>query len=109
VYVDKPIIQTAHGKICQRLAARLRACAARLGAQVFAADDAAARRLGWQVTAVRGGLGRRYRDPRFDGLVACSRCGGRGGRSRGAPCAACAGTGRIVLDLAAGFPPRMSA
>ena len=40
----------------------------RVGARLFASSDAAARRNGWQVTVRRGGLGRSYRDPRFDQL-----------------------------------------
>jgi hypothetical protein len=107
--MDQPITRLDHCKIYLRLAGWLRARAAQLGERVFAADDAAARRRGWQVTAIRSGLGRRYRDPRFDSLAACSRCGGRGRRSPGTPCAACAGTGRIVLAEVAGLPPRIPA
>lgn len=35
----------------------------------FAADDATARACGWQVKVKSGGLGRSYRDPRFDSRV----------------------------------------
>lgn len=44
------------------LAARSR----HLGDRVFAANDAQARVSGWQINPIQGGLGRRYRDPRFD-------------------------------------------
>ena len=46
----------------------LHKCLLRVGARLFASSDAAARRHGWQVTVRRGGLGRSYRDPRFDQL-----------------------------------------
>ena len=65
---------------------------------LFAADDARARGRGWQVTVQRGGLGRRYRDPRFDLLVACIECDGAGVDADNRPCGRCRGTGRLVLD-----------
>lgn len=108
MYVDQRITHVSHCKICLRLVAWLRVRSARLGERVFEADDAAARQLGWQVTPSYAGLGRRYRDPRFDSLAACPRCGGRGGTGRGDRCLACAGTGRIILGPAA-LPPRMPA
>ncbi len=107
VYVDQRITRVSLGKICPRLVAWLRVRSARLGERVFSADDNAARQLGWQVTPIYAGLGRRYRDPRFDSLAACQRCGGRGGTGRGDRCLACAGAGRIVLGPA--LPPRISA
>jgi hypothetical protein len=36
--------------------------------RLFRANDTEARWRGWQITRVRGGLGRVYRDPRFDTL-----------------------------------------
>ena len=69
--------------------------------QVFAGPDADARRHGWQVTVTHGGFGRSYRDARFDYLVPCMACNGRGYNPRGTTCSACHGTGRIVLDSAA--------
>jgi hypothetical protein len=51
-------------RLAQWLADRRRA----LGDRMFAAHDAHARVIGWQVTPIHGGLGRHYRDPRFDGL-----------------------------------------
>jgi hypothetical protein len=38
----------------------------RFGDWWFAAEDARARRTGWEIQVVKGGLGRVYRDPRFD-------------------------------------------
>jgi hypothetical protein len=40
----------------------------RLGDHVFAMNDSEASWRHWQVTKVRGGLGRHYRDPLFDSL-----------------------------------------
>jgi hypothetical protein len=69
----------------------------KLGRRLFAASDAQARANGWQVTPIRGGLGRRYRDPRFDSLAQCPDCAGTGGQAE-APCLPCSGSGRVVLQ-----------
>ena len=61
--------------------------------QVFAGPDADARQHGWQIIVTHGGFGRRYRDARFDYLVPCVACKGRGSNT-------CGGTGRIILDPA---------
>jgi hypothetical protein len=50
------------------LASWLAAVRLRLGDHVFAMNDSEASWRHWQVTKVRGGLGRHYRDPLFDGL-----------------------------------------
>lgn len=42
----------------------------RAGRRLFAIKDEEARWHRWQVTETLGGLGRRYRDPRFDALKA---------------------------------------
>jgi hypothetical protein len=65
--------------------------------RLFEMNDAEAYWRGWQIIKVRGGLGRRYRDPRFDTLAACSRCGGAGSRT-GQPCSPCLGTGRARTE-----------
>jgi hypothetical protein len=65
--------------------------------RLFEMNDAEAYWRGWQIVKVRGGLGRRYRDPRFDTLAACSRCGGAGSRA-GRPCSPCLGTGRARTE-----------
>ena len=77
----------------QRLAARIRA----LGEKLFRDDDARAIRHGWQIETRHGGLGRVYRDPRFDQLARCPDCGGSGTSESGGPCHRCSATGRIVL------------
>jgi hypothetical protein len=38
----------------------------RIGAVLFAVNDAEAKWRGWTITELRGGLARRYRDPGFD-------------------------------------------
>ena len=72
------------------LADRLRAA----GDRLFAEDDRKAREQGWQITCGRGGLSRRYRDPRFGTLTACQWCHGTGQTGEQA-CPACRGTGRL--------------
>lgn len=66
--------------------------------RLFTASDARAHQRGWQITAVHGGLGRRYRDPRFDGLIRCPSCAGLGtiDGQCGTPCRPCGGTGRLT-------------
>ena len=68
----------------------------RWGDRWFAMNDAEAYWRGWQITKTRGGLGRRYRDVRFDTLAACAQCTGAGIWAD-APCGPCVGTGRITL------------
>jgi DnaJ-class molecular chaperone len=59
-------------------------------------NDAEAQWWGWQMTGVQGGLGRRYRGPRFDALAACAKCQGAG-LLADVPCAPCLGTGRVTI------------
>ena len=59
-------------------------------------NDTEAYWRGWQITKTHGGLGRRYRDLRFDTLAACAQCAGAG-EWADAPCGPCLGTGRITL------------
>jgi hypothetical protein len=84
-------------KIYRILLRRLRARLAALGERIFATTDAHARQHGWQVTTMHGGLGRRYRDHRFDVLAACPDCHGCGVQAPASPCRRCKGTGRIML------------
>jgi hypothetical protein len=77
------------------LAYRLR----RWGDWWFAMNDTEAYWRGWQITKTHAGLGRRYRDIRFDTLAACARCAGAGVWAD-APCGPCLGTGRITLGEA---------
>ena len=90
----------------------------RLGDRLFAMNDAEAFWRDWQITKTRGGLVRKYRDPRFGTLAECSKCrgaghtgaghtgaGANGTRANGAgaseaanlPCVPCVGTGRMTL------------
>ena len=75
----------------------------RLGDRLFAMNDTEAYWRDWQITRTQGGLGRSYRDPRFDTLAECPKCRGAGATAGGAgltadlPCLPCLGTGRITL------------
>lgn len=94
------------------------------GERLFKDADKAADQHGWQITRTQGGLGRTYRDPRFDSLHQCPACAGSGltpgavtpartatarhnnttrtartartYEAGTAPCRTCAGTGRIT-------------
>lgn len=68
-----------------------------IGSKIFQAEDRRARDHGWQITSRQGGLGRTYRDPRFDSLISCPACNGRGRMPDRATCSGCRGTGRTVL------------
>lgn len=68
-----------------------------IGIKIFQTDDRRARERGWQVVTRQGGLGRTYRDPRFNCLIPCPACNGRGHMSDGSACSACQRTGRTVL------------
>ncbi len=71
----------------------------RLGNRLHAAEDARARQRGWQITRTSRGMGRAYRDPRWDLITACEMCGGEG--THGVHCcAACRGRGTVRLDQA---------
>lgn len=72
-------------------------CHQNLGARLFRIEDAQARMHGWQITPIKGGFGRRYRDPRFDSLVRCRTCKGSG-RQQDEPCHVCSGSGRVVMQ-----------
>jgi hypothetical protein len=66
----------------------------RLGDRLFAMNDAEAYWHSWQIITTHGGLGRRYRDPRFDALAECPKCRGSG-LTADQPCPPCQGTGCI--------------
>ncbi len=66
-----------------------------VGSGLFAAHDQQAAQYGWQITHRQGGLGRSYRDARFDTLIVCPRCDGSGTGGRD-PCGGCGGTGRTT-------------
>jgi hypothetical protein len=85
-------LAVAAGVLLEWLAYFLR----RWGDRLFAMTDTEAYWWGWQISKVRGGLGRRYRDAQFDTLAACARCAGAGVWAD-APCVPCVGTGRITI------------
>lgn len=62
--------------------------------RIFAAEDAAARARGWQISRPPSGFGRVYRDPRWDLISACDVCDGEGGTAV-EPCLSCEGHGTI--------------
>ena len=68
----------------------------RWGDRWFAVNDAEADRRGWEMTRIHGGLGRRYRDPRFGALAECAWCRGAGLIAE-ALCVPCSGTGRVTI------------
>ena len=80
----------------QVLLSWLAAIPRRLGDRLFAMNDAEAYWRNWQITRTHGGLGRRYRDPRFDTLAECPKCRGAGATGD-QPCPPCLGTGRVAL------------
>jgi len=79
------------------VSAWLARCRQRLGDRLFTIDDARARVHGWQITPIEGGLGRRYRERRFDSLATCQACNGHGGR-QDALCQPCLGSGRVIVQ-----------
>lgn len=83
------------------IVARIAAIVAAFGDIVFLANDEEACRWGWTIERRHGGLGRRYRHPRFDTLATCGHCRGLGITAAESWCVACAGTGRVTI----GQPP----
>ena len=65
------------------------------GARLCTVDDRTAIQHGWTVIRRHGGLSRTYRDPRFDTLESCPRCGGEGAIDDQS-CPLCDGTGRLT-------------
>jgi hypothetical protein len=76
---------------------RVRALVNALTRALFDARDATARQDGWQVTSIRHGFGRVYRDPRFDAITQCPACRGYGMQTDRTECLRCRGSGRIVI------------
>lgn len=93
----KPTSRASENKAKIRLLSWLAALAERAGTRLYLRDDLTAIANGWQITQRHGGMSRRYRDPRFDTLAACSSCQGKGTLA-GMPCAPCRGTGRITRE-----------
>ena len=67
------------------------------GSWLFSYEDDFARSHGWTVEERHGGLGRTYRDPRFNHLAQCPACAGIGTFPDDMLCTRCAGSGRITL------------
>ena len=94
--MTKVVIPTREYKARTRLVRWLRKRAETAGQRLFARDDLMAAERGWQIITRCGGLGRQYRDPRFDTLRECPLCAGSGAAGD-EPCAPCASTGRITV------------
>ena len=101
--VDKASSLSNEGKSSSALVAWMARLLNDFGHRLFADADATARQHGWQVTQLSGGLGRRYRDPRFDSLVRCPSCLGMGDVDA-VRCEPCGGTGRLTLYEPAPVP-----
>jgi hypothetical protein len=96
--VARPALDTWTGVAAGLLllaAEYLAAIPQRIGNRLFAMNDAEAGWRGWQAINAYGGLGRRYRDPRFDLLGECPQCLGTGTKAD-QECPACLGTGRLA-------------
>lgn len=79
-----------------------------IGDKIFQADDCRANEQDWQIIRRHGGLSRGYRDLRFDRLLTCKACNGRGCDLAEVTCPICDGAGRIVLDPAEASEPGRS-
>jgi hypothetical protein len=95
--MSKLRMASGQGSRPARVAGRLALLISRFGHRLYQADDARARQHGWEITVQRGGLARRYRDPRFDRFRECPGCRGTGKCSDDQRCGSCAGTGRITV------------
>ena len=69
----------------------------RVGRRLFSTSDRNAAQYGWDITVIQAGLGRSYRDPRFNDLHSCFRCDGSGETSNQS-CFICGGTGRVCYS-----------
>jgi hypothetical protein len=75
---------------------RLSLVFAQAGDLIFARSDQEARWRAWDIQVRQAGLGRRYRDRRFDTLVPCLRCPGAGPEAGRAACLDCSLARRLV-------------
>jgi hypothetical protein len=98
VTIRRPVSDSAAASGRPAKRARILELARKIGESAHREADDYARERGWTTTRTHAGLGRVYRDPRFDALAACNSCAGSGVRED-APCSRCAGTGRITLKL----------
>jgi hypothetical protein len=75
---------------------RLSLVFAQAGELMFAHSDQEARWRAWDIQVRQAGLGRRYRDRRFDTLVPCLRCPGTDAEAERAACQDCSLAKRLV-------------
>jgi DnaJ-class molecular chaperone len=68
--------------------------AERIGRRLFSVSDRTAAQYGWEITLIQAGLGRSYRDRRFNDLHSCERCSGYE-ETDNRSCFMCGGTGRV--------------
>jgi len=80
----------------ERLAGWTARCVQQLGDVVFAVEDAEAAWRAWDVERRDAGLGRRYRDRRFQALVPCPRCHRVSTMAGGAVCQQCSAANRLI-------------
>jgi hypothetical protein len=75
--------RTTHSDRVYSFPSRLKNGRPALGRQAFAASDVNARRYGWQVTRIKGGLSQNYRDARVGYGSTCAPGSGGGCIARG--------------------------
>lgn len=80
----------------ERLADWTARCVQQLGDLVFAVEDQEAAWHAWDVEQRFAGLGRLYRDQRFDALVSCPRCHRVSTVTGSTVCKQCSATDRLV-------------
>jgi uncharacterized paraquat-inducible protein A len=80
----------------ERLTDWVARCVQQLGDLVFAREDQEASWHAWDVERRDAGLGRRYRDQRFQALVPCPRCHRVSTVADGAVCPQCSAADRLI-------------
>ena len=80
----------------ERLTDWIARCIRQLGDLVFAREDQEATWHAWDVERRDAGLGRRYRDRRFQALVPCPRCHRVSTVADGADCPQCSAADRLI-------------
>jgi hypothetical protein len=87
----------------EQLTGWMSVCLALTGDLVFASKDAEASWHAWDMERRDAGLGRAYRDPRFDTLVSCPRCHNASTVADGSACRQCAAAERLAAPEPAAF------
>jgi hypothetical protein len=80
----------------ERLTGWMARCVQQLGDLMFASEDQEATWHAWDVERRDAGLGRRYRDRRFQALVPCPRCHRVSTVADGAVCKQCTAADRLI-------------